>query len=852
MVLDSARVPFLHSHSNADQEIRELGLQYGEEYFASHLGPPYAWSEPHWPAFFGRIAQKIVDRLGPCSVLDAGCAIGFLVGALRERGVEAEGIDVSEYAIGQAPAKLGPYCRVASVTAELPRSYDLIVCIEVLEHLPPRHAERAIRNFAAHADAVLFSSTPTDDREPTHVNVRPVERWVELFAREGLHRDLQFDASFVTPHALLFRRSRRGERLAAHLSPARNMLRRGLKAAWWTATLQLPRRLRERREATERASRPATLAEQYDAWLERYDTLTTPDLNRIRGMVAALTQSPLVSVVMPVCDPPARYLHEAIASVQAQAYDRWELCIADDASTDPTVRALLDGASEGDPRVKVVRRSKRGGISASLNSALAAASGELVAFLDHDDVLPAHALFMVAHTIERYPETAVLYSDEDKIDDRGRRSEPYFKPDWNPALLLGQNYLSHFLVCRRDVVLEACGFRPAFDGAQDWDLALRLTGKAGPRTVRHVPHVLYHRRRHAGSTASAAAAKPYAQGAGRRAVEDHLRTTGTPGSARSLPSGWNRLSYALPAAPPRVDVLIPSALSHEDVVRCLESVLRHTSFPSFAVTLAVTESDAAARARIVPANDPRLELFVYPDRLFNYSWVVNAAVARSSADIVCLLNDDVEVIHSDWLDALVARALLPGVGAVGALLYYPDDTVQHAGVIVGPGGVAAHYHAGLERHAMGYFGRAALDQDLSAVTAACMVVRRDAFEAAGGFDETLAVAFNDVDFCLKLGETGRRIVWTPCAELYHRESTSVGPRQWVERREQFNREVALMRDRWGDRLAADPHYNPNLSLDHKAMNTLAFPPRADYPWRNVSAARTSTRAAAEQRRGTGR
>lgn len=571
---------------------------------------------------------------------------------------------------------------------------------------------------------------------------------------------------------------------------------------------------------------------RYDRWIARYDTLREHEWSAMEEHARSLPWRPRFSLVMPVCDPPEQFLREAIESVRAQVYDRWELCIADDASKAPHVREVLEQAAQ-DPRIAVVYRTERGGISAASNDAAALASGDYLGFLDHDDVLRPHALLLMATELNRSPEAALLYSDEDKLDAKGRRCEHYFKPDWNPALIRSQNYVCHFMVVLRERFEQLGGFRPEFDGSQDWDLVLRATEGLPRERIRHVPHVLYHWRAAAGSTAGAALAKPAAIDAGRRAVEDALLRAGVDGTVSAVHGVYQRVRHALPARRPAVAVVVPTTARPELLEPCLNGLLRQTSYNPLTVTLAVGRDALALpeRARVLEdaRRDERVRVFVHDGQPFNYSAANNEAIAGVEAPLLLLLNDDVRVIHDDWLEVMAGHVLEDGVAAVGAMLYYPNDTVQHAGVVVGLGGVAGHGHSRLLRGHPGYRGRAWLDQDLSCVTAGCMLLRRDAFEGVGGFDERLAIAFNDVDLCLRLVENGWRIVWTPAAELYHHESTSVGRHDSPARREQFERERLLMVDRWGETLLCDPHYNPNLSLF--VANTPSFPPRVEYPWR---------------------
>jgi GT2 family glycosyltransferase len=569
----------------------------------------------------------------------------------------------------------------------------------------------------------------------------------------------------------------------------------------------------------------------YQHWVELHDTLNRGERLAMAEFGRTTEAQPLISVVMPVCDPPPELLSAAIESVRDQVYEQWELCIADDASTSQAVRQVLEKA-ERDPRIKVVHRSRRGGISAASNDAVAVANGIYVALLDHDDVLRPHALLLVAEAVGAQPDAVLVYSDEDKLDERGKRCEHYFKPDWNPALLLSQNYIAHLTVIEAARLRDVGGFRSGFDGSQDWDLVLRVTDGMPAARICHIPHVLYHWRRTEGSTAQRLEAKPDAVGAGRRAVEDALARRGIRGTVTTVHEAYQSVRYAVPTPRPRVDVVIPSA-RFEFLEPCLDGLLRNTAYDPLTVTLVVSRGrlEAPKELRFLERaqQDPRVRLHVYEDRGFNYSWANNTAAAELDAPLLLLMNDDLLVIREDWLEVMVGHVLQEDVGAVGAKLYYPSEEVQHGGVILGGGGIAAHYHHALPREHPGYHGRAWLAQDLSCVTAAVMLLRREAFNAIGGFDEELAIAFNDVDLCLRLIDAGWRIVWTPDVELYHRESVSVGRHDSPERRDEFDSEERLMVRRWGERLLTDPHYNPNLSL--LSLNTPSFPPRVEYPWR---------------------
>jgi len=596
-----------------------------------------------------------------------------------------------------------------------------------------------------------------------------------------------------------------------------------------------------------RAARPSAGDKtSYQHWIEAYDTLSADDIAEMQRRLQSFAKRPLISVVMPVYNTELRWLRAAIESVGAQIYPDWELCISDDASTRPEVRDELLKYVSKDDRIRVFFRESNGGISANSNTALSLATGDFIALLDADDELSEHALFWVVDEILRHPGADLIYSDQDKLDEHGRRIDPYFKPDWNLALILSQNMFSHLGVFRRSLVNRAGGFRLGFEGSQDHDLVLRCAELTAPEKIRHIPRVLYHWREVPGSTAppEGIKAKPYAWEAGARAIEEHLQRCGAPGIVKRAQDLFYQVEYQLTQATPKVSIVIPSAFSHDVVPRCIEGLLKRTKYSNFEILLAVSESTAIAKQEYLDSirSDGRVRVLTYKDQPFNYSTTNNWAIRQASGSILCLLNDDVEVITPDWLDKLVARIQLPGVGAAGALLYYPNGTIQHAGVILGLGGVAGHPYVNLPKESRSYFGRGALEQDLSCVTAACMVLRREAFESVSGFNEELAIAFNDVDLCIRLRKSGWRILWTPAVELCHHESVSVGHHNSPERIDHFKREVNWMRERWGSILDNDPFYNPNLSLTSCNID-LAFPPRvAKTPDMKAAARSTNARS----------
>ena len=569
----------------------------------------------------------------------------------------------------------------------------------------------------------------------------------------------------------------------------------------------------------------------YQLWIQNYDTLTDTDRKVFRKAMEGFSSNPLISIVMPVYNTPKQWLVKAIESVRRQIYPHWELCISDDASTLPDVRKILDEYAMLDSRIHVAYRETNGHICANSNTALTLATGEFIALLDADDELPEHALFWVAHEINQHPDVDLIYSDEDKMSEDGVRFDPYFKPDWNPALILSQNYFCHLGIYRHSLLKKIGGFREGFEGSQDHDIVLRCYEETTPNQIRHIPRILYHWRAIPGSTASASglAAKPYAWVAGKKSIEEYLVHLGMPGIVNRSPFGDHyQVSYLSGGNFPKVSIVIPSTCKLHLLKPCMESLLSRTTYPDFEILLVINEvcyhvPEQAEFLNNISVN-PRVKILVYEDQPFNYSKVNNWAIVQTQSPILCLMNDDIEVITSDWLEKLVVRTRINNVGAVGPLLLYPNNRIQHAGVILGLGGVAGHQFTGLTKEHGGYFGRAGLEQDLSCVTAACMVLKKEVFDSIGGFNEELAVAFNDVDLCIRIRKEGWRILWTPEVELYHHESASLGKHDSPERASLFQAEMALMRKLWGETLDNDPFYNPNLSLD-SPNHKLAFPPR---------------------------
>ncbi|MGH8782880.1 glycosyltransferase [Paraburkholderia sp.] len=581
--------------------------------------------------------------------------------------------------------------------------------------------------------------------------------------------------------------------------------------------------LRQRRDLSPESAK----RNNYDQWIQRYDCIDDEQRAAILQRIAAMSDRPLISVVMPTYNPKPEWLKEAIESIRNQLYPNWELCIADDLSTDPAIRPLLEQLSREDSRIKVIFREQNGHISAASNSALQLAVGDWVALLDHDDLLPEHALYCVANAIVANPSVRMIYSDEDKIDASGRRHDPYFKCDWNLDLFYSQNFFSHLGVYHKPLLDTVGGFRIGVEGSQDYDLVLRCIEHVGVDAIHHIPRVLYHWRVHAESTAAGANAKPYAALAGERALSEHFARQGAAGDIEWIRIGY-RARYSLPATLPLVSLIIPTRNGLNLIRRCIDSIVGKTTYANYEIIVVDNGSDDPEALRYFESlgQDVRIRV-LRDDGPFNYSALNNSAVSQARGEVVGLINNDIEVISPGWLSEMVSLAIQPGVGAVGAKLFYPDDRLQHGGIVLGVGGVAGHANRLAQRPSYGYFGRTGLIGSYSAVTAACLVVRKSIYLEVSGLNEKdLAIEFNDIDFCLRILEAGYRNVWTPHAELRRHESAMQGYDDNPQKQPRFAAGITYMQRRWGDLLMRDPAYNPNLTLDYEDFS-LAWPPRVE-------------------------
>lgn len=997
---------------------------YNYDYYHDYYSPsgtniPYEDPE-HWVSFFGMIADHIVKDLHPKTVLDAGCAMGYLVAALRDRGVKAYGIDISEYAISQVREDIQPYCVVGSLTEPFPESlptrYDLVVTIEVLEHLYAEDGKTAIKKLCELSDQVLFSSTPDDYTEKTHVNVQQREYWARLFAENGFFDDLSYRPTYLTYYATLFKKNdnllrqiedyerfirnnekqlkkdqetfdaykklypgincqatfyfNNGDGYSAENAitinydasqqsvfsidipagctsvrfdpaegsyciariidatadygdvPYRSLNGESLDSTeffftrdpqiefiFTRSTQQLIIRaaiyvyddplLFQHLKAMPLIEYARTKAEEQNAELKNQLADTQNQLADTQNQLASAQYSYEVisnaffwkltkpmrtsvdylyrypsfqlavkgmkslknegvrptwdktkkkllhgnknpfelyskgelalqrievfprkikfSIVVPLYNTPENFLEEMIRSVKTQTYSNWELCLADGSDAEhENVQNICQQYVKKDKRIKYQKLERNLGISGNTNACLEMSTGDYIALFDHDDLLHPAALHDVMKAICEQ-DADFIYTDENSFHNDPKDAFcPHFKQDYAPDSLRGINYICHLTVFKKNLLEETGLFRPECDGSQDYDMVLRLTEKA--RRIVHIPEILYYWRAHAGSVAADVAVKPYVIEAAHKAIGDHLERIGLQGQVLDtvIPSVY-RIKYEI-IGTPLVSIMIPNYEHKAELQTCLNSIFEKSTYPNFEII-------------VIENNSKSEEIFSYYEEIqkkwanvkvvrwtgqFNYSAINNFGASCAKGEHLLLLNNDIEVITPDWIQEMLMFSQRADVGAVGAMFYYPDNTIQHAGVIVGLGGVAGHSHKHFKRNDRGYMYRLAYAQNLTAVTAACLMVKKAVWDDVGGLDEDFQVAFNDVDFCMRVRRAGYLNVWTPFAELYHYESKSRGYEDTPEKQKRFEGEVRRFRERWEKELAAgDPYYNPNLTLDRE-------------------------------------
>lgn len=551
----------------------------------------------------------------------------------------------------------------------------------------------------------------------------------------------------------------------------------------------------------------------YAEFLARHDTIKAAEMNTMRASIQAAESKPLISLIVFLRDAEPSLLAKMLTAIRNQQYPHWEILLGMDESTSTECRELLENMHGEDARITLEEVDGSAGMAEGLNTLQQRVQGEFFAVFGPHDLLPEHALLFVAKAVQDHKDALVIYTDHDRIDERGRRYAPHFKPDWNPDFFTAYDYMGNLRLWRTEMVRRLGGFRRGFDGAECYDLTLRCMADCRHEQIVHIPRVLCH----CGDSDE----RLVGMEAGLRAVSDHFKDQGAHVLAGAVP-GIYRVCHPIPSPAPLVSILIPTRDKLDILKACVESVQQHTDYAAWEILIVdngSVEAQTLAWFETIQ-QDARIRVIAYPFP-FNYSAINNFAVEQAKGEVVVLLNNDIEIISRDWLTEMVGHALRPGIGAVGAKLLYPNDMVQHAGVVLGIGGVAGHVHRYLGGTEPGYYFRAIATQNYSVVTAACLAVRKSVFAEVGGLDAiNLKVAFNDVDFCLKLLKAGYRNVFTPYALLYHHESLSRGHDDTPEKKAIFEYEFEYMKTCWGK--IADPAYNPNLSLEFEDFSLKRF------------------------------
>ncbi|MBR0466225.1 MAG: glycosyltransferase family 2 protein [Clostridia bacterium] len=544
---------------------------------------------------------------------------------------------------------------------------------------------------------------------------------------------------------------------------------------------------------------------EYSKWIEKHEGKTE---------YKELNYKPLISFLIPVYNIGSSYLSKCLDSILSQKYDNFEVCLVDDCSTNNETKETLSKYENKDSRIKVKYRKENGHISVATNDCFEMASGEYVALMDDDDEITEDALYLVAKAINDNPDIDFLYSDEDKIDDYGRRCYPHFKPDWSPDTILSMNYICHLTVIKKSLFREAGGFRKGYEGAQDYDLFLRATEKA--KHIHHIPRILYHWRMVEGSTAKVLSSKNYALERGKTALEDHFARNNISAHVEiDEKTTYYKVFYETPGDP-LVSIIIPTKDLADVTEKCLSSLFSKTTYKNYEVILVNNNSEKPETFKLFEKYKSKYSNFRVIDALceFNYSKINNLAINEAAGEYICLLNNDTEILNGNWLSIMLGYAMQPHIGTVGAKLFYPDMTVQHAGTIMGLGGVASHAYLGSSKNDTGLYGRLCVPYNYAANTAACLVVSKEKFESVGGLEEDLKVAYNDVDFNMKLLDKGYYNVFVPMAELLHYESKSRGYDTTSSKFKRFQSEQEYMYKKWDKYIKHDPFYNPNFTLKY--------------------------------------
>jgi GT2 family glycosyltransferase/glycosyltransferase involved in cell wall biosynthesis/2-polyprenyl-3-methyl-5-hydroxy-6-metoxy-1,4-benzoquinol methylase len=969
-----------HKNNLSRREQHPYNENYYETYRAgSYIGP---YNRETFGYFFSLIAEKIIKEIHPQKVLEVGCAKGFLVEALRDRKIDVYGMDLSEYAINEVRADIKKFCKVGSIIDPLQQKFDLIVCIEVLEHIAPEFADKAVSNLCAATNDILFSSTPDDEHnEPTHLNVQPPEYWAGLFLKNGFLRDTKFDASFISPQAVRFKKATKStteivsafekelwfyrkqflkqrneierlipiekgskekdevihnictmlgdkdnyiaskeketreltgtitnlkaekdniiaskeketreltgtitnlkaekdniiaskeketrelmglmadqgvrsfktiqalsdslifqnnnvDKLQVEIDAIKNsvlfkMMRKGasvldslfgkklqtqrnqsqlIKIIYASNKLikeegfkfylsQIGEKLR-RREF--RILEPTTIPEPPK--IAKKVTFDENEIKSIQQNISKLQYTPKISIIMPVYNTDTRWISKAIESVERQFYQNWELCICDDGSTDEKIWPFLQNSAKGNKKIKVIRLEKNSGISKASNTALDLAESEFIGLLDNDDELTQDALYEVVLALNKDKSLDMLYSDEDKIDEAGNLSNTFAKPEWDLGLLFSVMFTGHFSVYRRSLVKELGAFRSEYDFTQDYDLALRVTEKTSK--IHHIPKVLYHWRTLL-TSAAGPIGKPFTRAVSIAAVQSSLDRRGYKAKVVETPYS-NRPRYFLETHP-LVSIVITTD-NKENTVKCLNSIFSKTSYDNYEVVI-VTNSKLGEfiKTSFAPKHQIRIINF---DKPFNNSAKLNEGAKGSKGEYLLFLNDDIEILHSDWIEALLEMFQRKEVGAVAGKMLYENNTIQHAGMVTNVRNLVDTLFHQQDKDSRVYFNFVNTIRNVSVMSGACMMVPKKVFDMTNGYDPiNTGIIHSDVDFCFKIRELGKLLVYTPFCEVLHYGHGTIGKSPDRKKLERISQSNVYLLKRWSNFLANDPYFTKEM------------------------------------------
>lgn len=841
--------------------------------------------------YFNKLAKKIVDEFNPKTVLDCGCATGHLVLALRRLGVEAFGLDISEYVLSNVQSEVTAFCFNGSITdqlsKELPDRFDLVVCHQVLECMSYEDVASALKNISQISDNILVGDSKTFYEGNMESYIKFRECLIGLLAKNGMYRrannSLIYDDCYLTLYHksenmieiikgyekdITLIKSKNEKLIRENIDLEDKLVNYSEECVFLTGLVEEFDDLKTENESLkgqliyyndiansslwkcvsylrncgEKIKRKLKFVDKgiksilkvgfkatWNKFRRRmsnfkeyslYMTNNKPsdeELNFQRKY--SFSKKIVFSIIVPLYNTDIGFLKEMIESVMNQTYSGWELCLADGSDSEHGyVEKCCREYVAKDSRIVYKKLENNMGISGNTNAAMRLAQGDYIALLDHDDLLHPSALYECMKILEEQS-ADVIYTDEMIFEGSlDNITCIHFKPDFSPDTLLGHNYICHFLVYSREIQNKVGDFSDECGGSQDYDMVLRLSEHA--KNIVHIPKVLYFWRSHDLSVASDVSVKPYCMESAKKAISNHLKRIGREATVvDSNVLSTYKINYKI-VGNPKVSILIPNKDNILYLDRCIKSILEKATYSNFEIIVIENnsvESKTEDYYKALAKKDSRIQVVRY-DGDFNYSKINNFGATFATGEYLLLLNNDVEIISDNWIEEMLMFAQRDDVGAVGAKLYYKNDTIQHAGIVLGIGGIAGHVHKHFHRGTDGYVHREEIAQNLSAVTAACLMTRRDIWEKMHGLDETFKIAFNDIDFCLRVRQAGYLVIFTPYAELYHYESKSRGYDDTPEKAFRLSNEAKAMKEKWHDVIEkGDPYYNPNFSLDSESF-----------------------------------